>query len=278
MRIEDLDPQRSKAHFTNQVIEDMKWLGLDWDEGPNSGGAYGPYSQNDRREFYEMALNELKDRDLVYPCFCTRKELRAASAPHQEDGIFIYGGTCRGLNEGLVSDYKEIKKHAWRIKVPDESIRFTDLNYGLVEQNIKSECGDFVLARADGVHAYQLAVVIDDALMGVNQIIRGSDLIDSSPRQIYLHKVFGFEEPTFGHVPLLRGENADRLSKRHKALDLGQLRNKGWKSEDVIGLLAYKAGMIQKPEAVQTSDLISLFDWTQMPKQDIILTSEDLKL
>ncbi len=246
LRIEDLDPDRSKAHFSERIISDMNWLGLDWDEGPDKGGEFGSYIQNERREIYESALNDLKDRKLVYPCFCTRKELRAASAPHKEDGVFIYNGKCKNLSGEVLEGKLDSTRHSWRIEVPKRNYDFNDLNYGIYKHNLADDCGDFVLARGDGVHAYQLAVVIDDALMGVNNIVRGADLIDSSPRQMYLHEVFGFDIPEFGHVPLLRGENSDRLSKRHKSLDLGYLRETGWKAEEIIGLLAYKAGLIEK--------------------------------
>lgn len=277
LRVEDLDPDRSKAHFTERIVSDMEWLGLDWDEGPEMGGAYGPYTQNERREIYASALEYLKEEGLVYPCFCTRKELRAASAPHREDGVFIYNGHCKQLNQEILKDWLTSKRHAWRIGVPDETIQFEDLNYGQFSQNLQEDCGDFVLARGDGVHAYQLAVVIDDALMGVNNVIRGADLIDSSPRQIFLHETFGYKAPTFGHVPLLKGENSDRLSKRHKSLDLGSLREAGWKAEDIIGLLAYKGGLIDRIEPVKAKDLIDVFEWQKMPKQDIVLLDDELR-
>ncbi len=277
LRVEDLDPDRSKAHFTERIISDMKWLGLDWDEGPNLGGEFGPYRQDDRRHIYESALTYLKERDLVYPCFCTRKELRAASAPHREDGVFIYNGRCKRLSQSELKENLESKRHAFRICVPDKAYQFTDLNYGLFEQNIGRDCGDFVLSRADGVHAYQLAVVVDDALMGVDTVVRGCDLIDSSPRQIFLHEALGFDAPKFGHVPLLKGQDAQRLSKRHKSLDLAYLREIGWSAQELTGLLACKAGLIDRIEAVKAEELISAFDWSSLPKEDIILLDSELR-
>jgi len=277
LRVEDLDPDRSKQHFTDRIISDMNWLGLDWDEGPDKGGAYGPYTQDERREIYESALGDLKSKGLVYPCFCTRKELRASSAPHKEDGVFIYNGKCKHLDAQVKRDWISEKRHAWRIEVPDNTIEFEDLNYGVYKQNIKTGCGDFVLTRGDGIHAYQLAVVLDDALMGVNSVVRGADLIDSSPRQIFLHETFGYSAPSFGHVPLLKGENAKRLSKRHQSLDLGNLRDLGWTAEAIIGLLAFKGGLIDRNEAVKASDLIDLFDWAKVPTQDIVLFDKELE-
>jgi len=276
LRMEDLDPERSKPHFTERVISDMRWLGLDWNEGPDCGGQYGPYHQDSRRDIYQSALEHLKKEGLVYPCFCTRKELRAASAPHREDGQFIYSGHCKSIDEIQKNEMLQTKRHAWRIQVPNEIITFEDLNYGTVKQNIAQDCGDFVLTRADGVHAYQLAVVVDDALMGVNHVVRGSDLLDSSPRQVFLHRVLGFPPPQFGHVPLLRGENSERLSKRHKALDLETLREQGWQAEEVLGLLGFKAGLIGKNESITAKELISEFDWSKLPKDDITLTGKDL--
>ncbi len=279
LRIEDLDPDRSRPEYVERLVRDMKWLGLDWDEDPWTGGAFGPYSQSDRREIYEAALDALKDRGKVYPCFCTRKELREASAPHEEDGVFIYNGKCRRLSGDVRRERLEAgDRHAWRLEVPDQDYGFHDLNYGAYMQNVARDCGDFLLTRTDGVHAYQLAVVVDDGLMGVDMVVRGSDLMDSTPRQIYLHELLGFDIPSFGHVPLLKGENAARLSKRHKSLDLGTLRNAGWAAEEILGLLAVKAGLIERFEPVKARELIDVFSWSKLPKTDIsILDSELIK-
>ncbi len=277
LRIEDLDPERSKPEYIKRVIEDLKWLGLDWDEGPDAPGAYGPYFQDARREIYESALNWLKDKHHVYPCFCTRKELRAASAPHREDGVYLYSEKCKSLSRPEQEEaIKAGRRHAWRIKVPDKVYGFDDLNYGWYSQNLKSDCGDFLLARTDGVHAYQLAVVVDDGLMGVDLVVRGADLIDSSPRQIFLHETLGFKPPMFGHVPLLKGEDATRLSKRHKSLDLGHLRENGCTAEKLMGLLGYKAGLLDKMEPVKADELIERFDWGKLPKEDIIILDKTL--
>ncbi len=276
LRVEDLDPDRSKSHFTDRIISDMRWLGLDWDEGPQLGGDFGPYTQDQRRHIYASALKDLQERKLVYPCFCTRKELRAASAPHREDGIFIYNGKCKELSHDQLKENLETKRHAYRIGVPDKEYNFIDLNYGQYKQNLAKDCGDFVLSRGDGVHAYQLAVVVDDALMGVDTVVRGCDLIDSSPRQIFLHESLGFCPPKFGHVPLLKGEDAQRLSKRHKSLDLAYLRENGWTAQEIIGLLGHKAGLIDRFEAVKAEDLIEAFDWSRLPQNDIVLEDSEL--
>lgn len=277
LRVEDLDPDRSKPHFTERIVSDMKWLGLDWDEGPQLGGDFGPYNQDQRRHIYESALKALQDRGMVYPCFCTRKELRAASAPHREDGVFIYNGKCKHLSQEALDEGLKNKRHAFRIGVPDKVYKFTDLNYGPYEQNLAKDCGDFVLSRGDGVHAYQLAVVVDDALMGVDTVVRGCDLIDSSPRQIFLHEMLGFDAPQFGHVPLLKGEDAQRLSKRHESLDLAYLRDNGWTAQEIIGLLGHKAGLLDRVEAVKAEDLIDAFDWDLLPKDDIVLLDSELR-
>ncbi|MDE7388158.1 MAG: tRNA glutamyl-Q(34) synthetase GluQRS, partial [Muribaculaceae bacterium] len=182
LRIEDLDPQRSRRSHSELIEDDLRWLGLDWDEGGlDDRGPHGPYSQSRRGEFYAEALGRLMASGLVYPCTCTRADIMATQAPHQSDGRIIYPGTCR-KNIGRQQDSASL-----RIVVPDREISFTDGTYGLQRVNLATHCGDFILRRADGAWAYQLAVVVDDALMGVTEIMRGSDLLLSSAQQIYLY-------------------------------------------------------------------------------------------
>ncbi len=278
LRVEDLDPQRSKQEWTDLIIDDLKWLGLTWTEGPDLGGDHGPYNQDQRRDLYEGYLRDLEQKDLVYPCFCTRKELRAASAPHREDGLLVYGGTCRELTEDQVVEKALGRPPAKRLLVPDRTICFDDLHFGRVCQNLAQDVGDFMVQRSDGVHAYQLAVTVDDGLMGITEVVRGEDLLDSTPRQIYLMEQMGFEVPTYGHIPLILGDDGNRLSKRHKAMDLGYLRDQGWRPEDIMGLLGWKSGLISRREALSAKDLIEEFQWAKLSGKTIVLSDEDLNL
>lgn len=271
LRIEDIDPQRSRQEFADQLMDDLRWLGLQWDEGP--------FYQSQRGAIYEEYLAKLHDLGLTYPCYCTRADILATQAPHESDGRVVYKGTCRpkerekgkGKSEKLplqsVSN-NLTKKPATRLIVPDEEISFVDNHYGPQSINLATHCGDFILRRADGAWAYQLAVVVDDALMGVTEVVRGRDLLLSVPQQIYLHKLLGFTPPSFCHLPLLCNQEGQRLCKRDKSLDLGELR-KEQTPQDIIGLLAYYAGIINKPEEVEAKDLIQEFSWEKVPAEDI---------
>ena len=267
LRMEDLDPDRSRTEYVEGLEKDLRWLGLDWEEGGDLGGAYGPYEQDKRRGLYEEALQRLRRQELIYPCYCTRAEL-AASAPHGEDGERIYQGTCAGG----VAGSKLTRKPSLRLKVPEEEIVFEDGVYGLVRQNLRQECGDFVVRRSDGVHAYQLAVVVDDALMGITHVLRGADLLSSTPRQLYLYRLLGYDAPSFSHVPLLVDERRVRLSKRHGALAVAVLRERGVRAEKIIGLLAWLAGLLPSLEAAKPQEIVGLFDLEKMPRQDIIVS------
>ncbi len=258
LRIEDLDPRASSRERAKTLIEDLAWLGLDWDEGP--------YYQSDRLDVYDDAIACLAELGLTYPCFCTRAELHAASAPHASDGTYLYAGTCRGLSRNEVILRSEQRAPATRLRVPEEgdptgTIVWTDLGFGPRQEVLARECGDFLIKRSDGVIAYQLAVVVDDCLMGVNQVVRGCDLLGSSARQTYLARLLGFEAPTFGHVPLLVAPDGRRLSKRDRDLDLGALRETGIAPETVVGALAVAAGLVEAGTQAKPSELIESFSW-----------------
>ena len=216
---------------------------------------------------YEEALQRLQRQGLIYSCYCTRAEL-AASAPHSEDGERVYPGTCANG----VAEEKCCRKPSLRLKVPEEEIAFEDGVYGLMRQNLRQECGDFVVRRSDGVHAYQLAVVVDDALMGITHVLRGADLLSSTPRQLYLYRLLGYEAPSFSHVPLLVDEAGVRLSKRHGALAVAVLRERGVRAEKIIGLLAWLAGLLPSLEAAKPQELVGFFDLKKIPRQDIIVS------
>lgn len=254
LRIEDLDPQRSRLEYARQIEDDLRWLGLDWDEGGvDNLGPYGPYVQSLRSDFYREALSRLDATGLTYPCYCTRAELHAPSAPHASDGRFIYPGTCRPpLPTGRTLPDR---KPSTRIIVPDRDITFTDLICGPQSVNLAREIGDFILRRADGAWAYQLAVVTDDALMGVTEVMRGDDLLTSAAQQIYLYELLGYRPPEFAHIPLILNEQGIRLSKRDTSLSMEALRARHT-PQSLLGLLAHRAGLIPAPDPVTLDALL----------------------
>ncbi|MBQ1281925.1 MAG: tRNA glutamyl-Q(34) synthetase GluQRS [Oscillospiraceae bacterium] len=257
LRIEDLDPDRCRAEYAEQLRDDLRWLGIDWDgEGQK---------QSQRSDIYREAFTVLEQKGLLYPCYCTRGELHAASAPHASDGTPIYAGTCRTLTEAERAE--KTRTPAWRIRVPDCSYGFEDGLQGYREENLMRECGDFIVRRSDGVYAYQLAVVVDDALMGVTQVVRGRDLLGSTPRQLYLYEQLGYRAPEFIHVPLLLSEDGRRLSKRDRDLDLGALRAER-RAEDVIGLLACAAGLTDRPQPISANELLQGFAPSRVRRDD----------
>ncbi len=273
LRIEDLDPRAHNPEAVRLLLDDLHWLGLDWDKGP--------YYQSDRSEVYREALRTLEDKGLTYPCFCTRAELHAATAPHASDGTVLYAGTCRGLLATEVERRRALRAPATRLIVPDEgdpsgAISFYDLVFGSQREVLARTCGDFLVRRSDGVVAYQLAVVVDDALMGVNQVVRGNDLLGSSARQIYLQRLLGYEQPTYAHVPLLVAPDGRRLSKRDRDLDLGEIRAHDAGPERLLGMLATTVGLAQEGEAVSASALVERFSWDRVraaAKENIVFES-----
>ena len=269
-RIEDLDAERCPRVYADLLEQDLAWLGLTWDEGGSTGGAHAPYYQSECGDIYTQSYRKLEQKGLVYPCFCSRSQLHAASAPHTSDGNVIYPGTCRGLTPEEIAEKRKKKAPAYRLMVPDEAITFTDGCMGTHTENLLRDCGDFYLRRADGVFAYQLAVVVDDALMGITEVVRGRDLLLSSPQQIYLAKELGFAPPRFTHLPLLCNTEGLRLSKRDRSLDMEALRSR-FEAEDIIGLLAYKAGLQESPNRVTAEELVAGFDWKKIGCEDIIL-------
>ena len=345
LRIEDLDPQRSKKDYALQLMDDLQWLGLPWDGEP--------VWQSQRGDIYEEYLQRLTDMGLTYPCFCTRADIMATQAPHETDGRVVYKGTCRpsapspltahtvplrqGDEErsdgggGLQPAHLSPLAATTRLIVPDCTIPFTDGHYGKHDINLAEHCGDYIIRRKDGAWAYQLAVVVDDALMGVTEIVRGRDLLLSSPQQIHLrellflkrkgengkrktnsltphrspltvdpspltpqtvplrqgdeersdggggltahHSPFNVQHSTlnFLHHPLLCNSEGQRLCKRDKSMDLGYLRNTGITPQEIIGKLAYLAGLTDTTTPITPSELLPLFSWDKVPTEDIIL-------
>ena len=267
LRIEDLDATRVRQEAIEGAIEDLRWLGLDWDEGPDVGGTSGPYIQSQRLDRYEHSLAILKWRELVYPCTCTRAEInRMASAPHVEDEGPTYPGTCAYRRASDAASLGNAP-FAWRFRVPPEPVAWRDLFQGPREGWPSLDGGDFLVARNGQGPSYQLAVVIDDAWMGVTQVIRGDDLIPSTPRQILLYQAFRYRVPTFGHVPLVIGDDCRRLAKRDNAIKLATLRAGGLDPRRLIAVLGRSLGMKVDVDACGPEDLIDCFDPARVPRE-----------
>ena len=270
LRIEDLDAARCPRSFADQIEEDLTYLGLTWDEGGSTGGKDMPYYQSECAPIYDKAYAALQEKGLLYPCFCSRAALHAASAPHRSDGDVIYPGTCRSLTPEEQAQRRKTKAPATRVIVPDREISFTDGHLGEYTENLARDCGDFVVRRGDGVYAYQLAVTVDDARMGVTEVVRGADLLSSTPRQLYLYDTLGWEAPSFYHCPLLLAPGGRRLSKRDGDDSLENLRQK-YSAAEIIGRLAFVYGIQDRPAPAMPKDLIAQFDWAKVPRTDVVL-------
>ena len=262
LRIEDLDVPRCPKRLSDQCIEDLKFLGFDWDEAP--------LFQSERTEIYQKAFDELSRGGLVYPCFCTRAQLHAAIAPNLGDHEPVYSRACANLTETEIAERIRTRSPAMRMRVPDETISFEDGHFGPVSENLESASGDYIIRRSDGLFGYQLAVVVDDALSGVNEIVRGRDILFSTPRQIHLQRTLGFHTPRYAHIPLLMDANGRRLAKRDKDLDLTAL-SKLMPPEAILGMLAYSAGVIPENRPASLDELTKSFDWKNVKREDIRL-------
>jgi glutamyl-tRNA synthetase len=236
LRNEDLDPHRSRAEYVDAMIEDLRWLGIRWAEGPDCGGPYGPYSQSERREHYLEAWRRLRDGGFLYPCTCSRKDLaQAATAPNDTDDEPIYPGRCRSRDDA--TEFAEPAGVNWRFRVPDgEEISFDDLHLGRQSFRAGRDFGDFVIWRRDDVPAYQLAVTVDDKEMRITEVVRGADLLKSTARQLLIYRALGWTPPAFYHCDLVLDDSGMRLAKRHDARSVRHLRESGRTPEQVIGL------------------------------------------
>lgn len=270
LRIEDLDPQRSKYEYARQIEDDLHWLGLEWDEGGlDDAGNAGPYSQSRRGDIYNEYFERLLDSGFAYPCTCTRADIMATQAPHLSDGRVIYAGTCRPAAMPCRTARHQ-GRHATRLYVPDKDIEFCDMVYGPQSVNLARECGDFVIRRADGAWAYQLAVVVDDALMGVTEVVRGNDLLLSAAQQTYLYRLIGLEAPRFGHLPLLCNTEGRRLSKRDHMAGMDELRNR-YSAAEITGMAAAAAGLLPHPIPVAARELVTEFNIGHIKKAESIV-------
>lgn len=274
LRVEDLDPDRCKPEYTDLLLTDLAWLGLDWDEGPDKGGPCGPYAQSQRSAIYQQALEQLSAQGLLYPCYCTRKELRqAASAPHTGESN-LYPGFCRDLTAAEQRQRETERSPALRLRCPGGEVTALDLLHGQVCVDPALTAGDFALRRADGIFAYQLAVVVDDGEMAIDLVVRGDDLLESTPAQAALFNLLGYPVPDFLHVPLLVDESGVRLSKRHGSLELAALRESGARPEVIVGYLAWWAGLRETPAPVRPAELVAGFDPTRLPTREIAVPDD----
>ncbi|WP_420129833.1 tRNA glutamyl-Q(34) synthetase GluQRS [Longimicrobium sp.] len=263
MRVEDLDSGRVRAGIMERQLDELRWLGLDWDEGPDVGGPHAPYIQSQRQERYDAALRRLAERGLLFECTCSRKDIaQAASAPHEGEEGPRYPGSCR---DRLVDpSVPSLMAHgradfALRVRVEPGAICFADGVMGDCCFDPAAETGDFVVRRKDGAAAYQLAVVVDDAAMGVTHVVRGADLLSSTARQILLCRALELPVPAFVHVPLMLGADGERLAKRHGAVSLGELREAGVPPERVSGWLAATCGLAAPGEEIAPAGLVARF-------------------
>lgn len=274
LRVEDLDPQRCSLAKAEALAADLRWLGLDWDTGAYVTAHDELYFQSCRSDFYGEAFARLKKLDMVYPCFCSRQELHAASAPHLNDGQVLYAGTCRSLSEADREAKSKLRRPAYRLKVRDEEIAFTDGHFGPQSYNLARDSGDFIIRRSDGVYAYQLAVVADDAVMGITQVARGVDLLSSTARQLYIYELLGLQPPEFFHLPLLLAPDGRRLAKRDGDLSIAALRTHGITPEEILGHLVFWAGQLEKPEKVSLTEIFTQFDAKKIPKENIKIVTQ----
>jgi glutamyl-tRNA synthetase len=276
LRIEDLDASRVRAEAQATALVDLRWLGLDWDEGPDVGGPSAPYLQSERSALYDQVLEQLKASESVYPCTCTRADVeRASTAPHADDEGPTYPGTCahRCAGDALALAHHG-QSFAWRFRVPPGLVAWDDLFLGRTELDPARLGGDFIVARHGAGYSYQLAVVADDATMGVNQIIRGADLVPSTPRQILLFQRLGWPLPTFGHVPLAITPDGRRLAKRDGSLKLSTLRTAGVDPHLLVGSLVHSCGWSPSIMPITPFEAIILCDpsplcgdpWVVMPE------------
>ncbi len=260
LRIEDIDKQRSNPEMVVANIEELRWLGLDWDEGPDIGGKFAPYLQSERQEHYRLALEQIKAKNQVFTCYLSRKDLREmASAPH--DQLVVYGELERKHNENIKAKKQALDKTpSLRFHVPDKNMYFSDLFSGKQQVSLKKQIGDFVLRRADGMWAYHLAVTVDDITMNINYVLRGDDLLVNTGAQLALYEALGKTPPKYVHVPLLLDLDGQRMAKRKGSLTLTALKEQGVKPERMVGFLAYSSGLVNERQELNAKELIKSFE------------------
>lgn len=266
VRIEDLDADRCPKSAAEKILDTLDKLGLKSDAPP--------LWQSERESVYRNKEQELNKKVNIYPCFCTRAQLHAAEAPRLSDGGVIYSGACRNLTDEQIQQKSAARKPCYRVEVPDGQISFIDKIAGETAQNLKEGCGDFILRRSDGVYAYQFAVAVDDGESGVTEVVRGNDLLFSTPRQIWLMRLLGYNIPDYYHIPLVCDGTGRKLSKS-EGDSAARLVN-SYSSERVLGFLAYSAGLIERSRAATLSELVECFSWDKVKKDKIILDKDIL--
>ena len=271
LRVEDLDRPRTVPAAVTGNLDELRWLGLDWDEGPDVGGPFGPYLQSRREERYARALARLREEGRTFACWLSRKDLRElSSAPH--GATAVYGERERAASaRAEAAKRAQGKEPAIRLRMPDTTERWDDGLAGRCEVDVGSDVGDLVLRRADGAWAYQLAVVVDDAAMAIEEVVRGDDLLPSAAAQRVLHRLLGGDPPRYAHLPLLHGPDGERLAKRRGEHTLGALREAGVAPERVVGLLAWSLGHVERPEPLTARSLADAFDLGSVPRHPVVL-------
>jgi glutamyl-tRNA synthetase len=277
-RLEDLDPPRVVPGMAEAAIEDLSWLGLDWDEGPDAGGPHAPYEQSRRSVFYEQALDRLADAGRLFPCRRSRKDLQTvSSAPHgPETSPYPASWRPDRLEPGWLARLRNapVAAAAIRFRVVDRPVIWEDRVQGTQTERVDLTVGDFVLKRRDGLYAYQLAVVVDDLAMGVDEVVRGADLLGSTARQIQLVEALGGQTPAYAHVPLTVNARGEKLSKRDSGLTLRSLREAGVAPETLVGWLAASLGLIDRPEPCRAAELAPVFSWERVGKETLVLPDD----
>ena len=262
LRIEDVDVPRCPRHLATQCIEDLQWLGFTWD----GDVVY----QSDRSDIYREAMDRLAAQGHTYPCFCTRAQLMSLAAPNLGDTQVIYQRTCAALTREEQAEKAKTRAPAIRLRVPDEDVAFADGLFGMQRENLERDCGDFILRRSDGLYGYQLAVVVDDALQEVTEVVRGRDILSATPRQMYLQRLLGYDAPEYTHIPLLMDAQGRRLAKRDKDLDLTALAQRFTPAE-ILGRLAFSAGILPEIRPMTLEELLPVFAWEKVKRADLRL-------
>ena len=272
LRIEDIDEARSHAEYKRAICRDLRWLGLTWDEGPEVGGAYAPYTQQERYAHYQDAVERLAGKGLLYPCFCTRARLMGVGAPHAGETA-VYDGHCYRMHEKERAAASAVRTPSWRVHVPAEKIAFADMVCGTQEVDLARAVGDFRVCRADELYAYPLAVSVDDMEMGITHVVRGRDLLAQTPAQIWLIQTLGGTPPAYAHIPMLVDADGNRLSKRQKGLTVRELRAAGKKPEAILSALAVAGGLIPERGGRSLEELVRSCDWYGLRPTDISISS-----
>ena len=270
LRIEDIDEQRAKPVYTRKILFDLLWLGLTWDEGPQRGGPYAPYRQQQRYAHYEHLLEILREKQLLYPCYCTRSRLQHIDAPHAGE-YRTYDGHCYKRWQAHVFD--ETKTPSWRVHIPDGTISFVDGVFGLQKASFANATSDFVVRRADGLYSYQLAVVADDGAMDITHVVRGHDLLAWTAVQCWLFGELGYGIPCYTHVPLLVDPEGNRYSKRQQGITIDSLRQCGIRPTQILSYLAWRGGLVREKRCYTLDELIQNSEWKCLSTQDIVITN-----